>query len=160
MKNNILQNSTIHYVEIIIETGIKNRASDIHVKYDEFQIEIKYRVDGKMLELEELYEKISKNILEKNIVEIISRLKILSNMNVAEKRKPQDGSFSFLFNKENRAMITATINDFSNPNELMSCNYFSIKSCVISLLLLIFLVRFVQVSLKLIITLLECYKFL
>ena len=101
MKNNILQNSTIHYVEIIIETGIKNRASDIHVKYDEFQIEIKYRVDGKMLELEELYEKISKNILEKNIVEIISRLKILSNMNVAEKRKPQDGSFSFLFNKEN-----------------------------------------------------------
>ena len=99
MKNNILQNSTIHYVEIIIETGIKNRASDIHVKYDEFQIEIKYRVDGKMLELEELYEKISKNILEKNIVEIISRLKILSNMNVAEKRKPQDGSFSFLFNK-------------------------------------------------------------
>ena len=70
MKNNILQNSTIHYVEIIIETGIKNRASDIHVKYDEFQIEIKYRVDGKMLELEELYEKISKNILEKNIVEI------------------------------------------------------------------------------------------
>lgn len=41
------------------------------------------------------------NIFYKYIIEIISRIKILSNMNVAEKRKPQDGSFSFLFNEEN-----------------------------------------------------------
>ncbi len=101
MKNNILQNSTIHYVDVIIKTGIKNRASDIHIKYDETGMEIKYRIDGKMTESEKLYKKIEKKILEKNIIEIISRIKILSDMNVAEKRKPQDGSFSFLFNKEN-----------------------------------------------------------
>ena len=100
MKNNILQNSTIHYVDTLIELGIKNEASDIHIKYDDSDIEIKYRIDGKMIESEDLYDKIGKRVLEKNIVEIISRIKILSNMNVAEKRKPQDGSFSFLFNKE------------------------------------------------------------
>lgn len=100
MKNNILQNSTIHYVDTLIELGIKNEASDIHIKYDDSDMEIKYRIDGKMVESEELYDKIGKRILEKNIVEIISRIKILSNMNVAEKRKPQDGSFSFLFNRE------------------------------------------------------------
>lgn len=100
MKNNILQNSTIHYVDTLIELGIKNEASDIHIKYDDSDMEIKYRIDGKMVESEELYDKIGKRILEKNIVEIVSRIKILSNMNVAEKRKPQDGSFSFLFNRE------------------------------------------------------------
>ena len=40
-------------------------------------------------------------MLEKNITEIIARIKILAGMNVAEKRKPQDGSFSFLFNIKN-----------------------------------------------------------
>ena len=43
----------------------------------------------------------SKKILEKNITEIIARMKILAGMNVAEKRKPQDGSFSFLLNIKN-----------------------------------------------------------
>ena len=40
-------------------------------------------------------------MLEKNITEIIARIKILAGMNVAEKRKPQDGSFSFLLNIKN-----------------------------------------------------------
>ena len=45
MKNNILQNSTIHYVDTLIELGIKNEASDIHIKYDDSDMEIKYRID-------------------------------------------------------------------------------------------------------------------
>ena len=52
-----------------------------------------------------------KRLLEKNIVEIISRIKILANMNVAEKRKPQDGSFSFLLDRRYniRAAYIATV---------------------------------------------------
>lgn len=101
MKNNILSRNVIQYVNTILEIGIENNSSDIHIMYDDVEMEIKFRVDGILREIEELYLKIDKNILEKNIIEIISRIKILSNMNVAEKRKPQDGSFSFLFIKEN-----------------------------------------------------------
>ncbi len=101
MKNSLVSNSTVSYVNEIIETGINERASDIHISSDETDgMEIKYRIDGILRESEKLYFKIDRKILSKNITEIISRIKILSNMNVAEKRKPQDGSFSFLLKKK------------------------------------------------------------
>ena len=43
MKNNILQNSVIQYVNIIIELGLNYKSSDIHIKYNEDEVEIKYR---------------------------------------------------------------------------------------------------------------------
>ena len=101
MKNSLVSNSTVSYVNEIIETGINERASDIHISFDETDgMEIKYRIDGILKESEKLYVKIDRKILSKNIIEIISRIKILANMNVAEKRKPQDGSFSFLLKKK------------------------------------------------------------
>ena len=101
-KNNLLSKDTISYLNEIIKAGFKERASDIHVKFDLLEgMEIKYRVDGYLKESQKLYEIVSKKILEKNITEIIARMKILAGMNVAEKRKPQDGSFSFLLNAKN-----------------------------------------------------------
>ena len=101
-KNNILSNDTISYLNEIVKAGFKERASDIHMKFDLLEgMEIKYRVDGYLMESQNLYETVNKKVLEKNITEIIARIKILAGMNVAEKRKPQDGSFSFLFNIKN-----------------------------------------------------------
>ena len=101
-KNNLLSKDTVSYLNEIIKAGFKERASDIHVKFDLLEgMEIKYRVDGYLKESQKLYEIVSKKILEKNITEIIARMKILAGMNVAEKRKPQDGSFSFLLNAKN-----------------------------------------------------------
>jgi hypothetical protein len=101
-KNNILSNDTISYLNEIVKAGFKERASDIHIKFDLLEgMEIKYRVDGYLMESQNLYETVNKKVLEKNITEIIARIKILAGMNVAEKRKPQDGSFSFLFNIKN-----------------------------------------------------------
>ena len=101
-KNNILSNDTVSYLNEIVKAGFKERASDIHIKFDLLEgTEIKYRVDGYLMESEKLYESVNKKVLEKNITEIIARIKILAGMNVAEKRKPQDGSFSFLFNIKN-----------------------------------------------------------
>ena len=101
-KNNILSNDTISYLNEIVKAGFKERASDIHIKFDLLEgMEIKYRVDGYLMESQQLYETVNKKVLEKNITEIIARIKILAGMNVAEKRKPQDGSFSFLFNIKN-----------------------------------------------------------
>ena len=101
-KNNILSNDTVSYLNEIVKAGFKERASDIHIKFDLLEgMEIKYRVDGYLMESQQLYETVNKKVLEKNITEIIARIKILAGMNVAEKRKPQDGSFSFLFNIKN-----------------------------------------------------------
>ena len=101
-KNSILSNDTVSYLNEIVKAGFKERASDIHMKFDLLEgTEIKYRVDGYLMESQNLYETVNKKVLEKNITEIIARIKILAGMNVAEKRKPQDGSFSFLFNIKN-----------------------------------------------------------
>ena len=101
-KNNLLSKDTVSYLNEIVKAGFKERASDIHIKFDLLEgMEIKYRVDGYLIESEKLYESVNKKVLEKNITEIIARIKILAGMNVAEKRKPQDGSFSFLLNIKN-----------------------------------------------------------
>ena len=101
-KNNLLSKDTVSYLNEIVKAGFKERASDIHIKFDLLEgTEIKYRVDGYLMESEKLYESVNKKVLEKNITEIIARIKILAGMNVAEKRKPQDGSFSFLLNIKN-----------------------------------------------------------
>ena len=78
-KNNLLSNDTISYLNEIIKTGFKERASDIHIKFDLLEgMEIKYRVDGYLMESRKLYETVNQNVLEKNITEIIDRIKILS----------------------------------------------------------------------------------
>ena len=117
-KNSFLSKDTVSYLNEIVKAGFKERASDIHVKFDLLEgMEIKYRIDGYLKESQKLYEIVSKKILEKNITEIIARMKILAGMNVAEKRKPQDGSFSFLLNTKNtnkrydiRAAYMPTVN--------------------------------------------------
>ena len=101
-KNSFLSKDTVSYLNEIVKAGFKERASDIHVKFDLLEgMEIKYRVDGYLKESQKLYEAVNRKVLEKNITEIIARMKILAGMNVAEKRKPQDGSFSFLLNAKN-----------------------------------------------------------
>ena len=117
-KNSILSNDTVSYLNEIVKAGFKERASDIHITFDLLEgMEIKYRVDGYLMESQNLYETVNKKVLEKNITEIIARIKILAGMNVAEKRKPQDGSFSFLLNTKNtnkrydiRAAYMPTVN--------------------------------------------------
>ena len=112
MRGRLVSSSAVSYVNEIIERGIRERASDIHISFDVDEgMEIKYRVDGILREAGKLYSKVEKRLLEKNIVEIISRIKILANMNVAEKRKPQDGSFSFLLDRRYniRAAYIATV---------------------------------------------------
>ena len=101
-KNSFLSKDTVSYLNEIVKTGFKERASDIHVKFDLLEgMEIKYRVDVYLKESQKLYEAVNRKVLEKNITEIIARMKILAGMNVAEKRKPQDGSFSFFLNAKN-----------------------------------------------------------
>ncbi len=97
-------------LESILSTGVILNASDIHINNQNGnKLEILYRVDGELLINEEIYANFGRDQINKNSNEIISRIKILSNMNVAEKRMPQDGKISYVFNNEAYDIRVATM---------------------------------------------------
>jgi len=73
----------IKFVNALFYQAIKKRASDIHIEVQEKRGEVRFRVDGML----------SKNAdLDKKVVNlIISRIKVISNLDISEKRIPQDG---------------------------------------------------------------------
>lgn len=74
-------------VSTILEYAIKSRASDVHIEPQEDAVRIRYRIDGILQE---------KYLLPRNVHEaVVSRVKILSNLKIDEKRVPQDGRFFF-----------------------------------------------------------------
>src|SRR3989338_2478443 len=74
-------------VATILEFAMKSRASDIHIEPQEDRSQVRYRIDGI------LHEKL---ILPRRVHEaVISRIKILSEMKIDEKRVPHDGRFTF-----------------------------------------------------------------
>jgi general secretion pathway protein E/type IV pilus assembly protein PilB len=79
--------SVIKLVNEILLEAINERASDVHIEPYEHDLKIRYRVDG-MLHNTQVPPQIRQ--LQ---AAIISRIKILSNLNIAERRVPQDGSF-------------------------------------------------------------------
>ncbi len=78
--------SIIKLVNSIIFTAVQKRASDVHVESKEEGIIIKYRIDGV---LSEAMEPIDKKFQSS----IISRIKVMSDLDIAERRVPQDGRF-------------------------------------------------------------------
>jgi len=78
--------SILLLIEVILKASINARASDIHIEPTEKNCLIRGRIDGKLSEI---------FIFEKFIYPpLASRLKLLANLDIAERRKPQDGRFS------------------------------------------------------------------
>ncbi len=73
----------IRFVNLVLYQGVVDRAADIHIEPFEDDFKIRYRVDGA------LYEMKAPDV--KMAPAIISRIKILANLNIAERRIPQDG---------------------------------------------------------------------
>lgn len=78
-------------VNKIIEQAVNERASDIHIEALEDQVRVRYRIDGAMQEVMR-YPKDLQNA-------IVARIKIVSGMNISEKRAPQDGRMTLVFNR-------------------------------------------------------------
>ena len=73
-------------IEVILRTSIVSRASDIHIEATTTNCVVRGRIDGMLAEL---------FIFDKDLFPpLVSRMKLLSNMDIAERRKPQDGRFS------------------------------------------------------------------
>ncbi|MCX8043518.1 MAG: ATPase, T2SS/T4P/T4SS family [Desulfobacterota bacterium] len=77
-------------VNFLIKYGILNNASDIHIEQDRQGPKIRYRIDGILQDLN--IEWLKRKLPEK-VGAIISRIKVMSNLDIAEKRLPQDGVF-------------------------------------------------------------------
>jgi len=79
------QTPVIKLVNLIIAKAIKEKASDIHIEPDDTALRVRYRLSGAMRE-----EASPPKSMQK---ELVSRIKIAANMDVSEKRLPQDGRF-------------------------------------------------------------------
>ncbi len=71
---------------LIIDEAVKARASDIHLQPEEDKLRVRYRIDGT------LHDMFSLPLM--TATPLISRIKILANMNIADHHRPQDGQFS------------------------------------------------------------------
>jgi len=91
-----------HQLDKVLDEAVKARASDIHIEPDESNVRIRYRIDGILHEVALLPLTVHGGL--------ISRIKILSDMNIADHRRPQDGQFSFDSDNKHIDVRVATVN--------------------------------------------------
>ena len=92
---NTLDNQSVdvpHLVKLILNSAIKDKVTDIHITPESTASHIFYRIDGVL----EHYYSLPSSLHP----QIVARLKIISNLDISEQRKPQDGAFSYEFLNE------------------------------------------------------------
>jgi type IV pilus assembly protein PilB len=91
----------VNAVNMTIKKGVQSRASDIHFEPQDDNLRIRYRIDGILSDMFSLPLSIYPALL--------SRIKIMSGMDIAEKRRPQDGKFSIKIDKKEIDIRVATL---------------------------------------------------
>ena len=88
-------------VNLLLEYAIRSKASDLHLEPRETFIQVRYRIDGVLKEV---------NQLPKNIANaLVSRIKILANLKIDERRVPQDGRFKIKIGGRQFALRVSTL---------------------------------------------------
>lgn len=88
-------------VNLLLEYAIRSHASDVHVEPREDSVQVRYRIDGVLKEV---------NRLPKNVMgPLISRIKILANLKIDERRVPQDGRFKIVVSGRQYALRVSTL---------------------------------------------------
>jgi type IV pilus assembly protein PilB len=80
----------IRYVDLVLHQAIQDRASDVHLEPFEQEFKIRYRVDGALYEMSPPPRHLA--------LPVISRVKVMANLNIAERRLPQDGRIQKVIN--------------------------------------------------------------
>ncbi len=91
----------VRFVNLLVTQAIQDRASDIHVEPGEKDLLVRYRIDGVLHEMQRAPKQVQSGV--------ISRLKIMSDIDIAEKRKPQDGRMSVNHNGRKIDLRVATL---------------------------------------------------
>ncbi len=89
---------------LIVDEAVKARTSDVHLQPEEDRLRVRYRIDGV---LQDMF-----SLPLKTATPLISRIKILANMNIADHHRPQDGQFSVKTNNRQidiRVAVIATV---------------------------------------------------
>lgn len=88
-------------VNLLLEYAIRSHASDVHIEPREEFVQVRYRIDGVLKEV---------NRLPRNVINaLVSRIKILSNLKIDEKRVPQDGRFKIKVGGKQYALRVSTL---------------------------------------------------
>ncbi|MGL5531791.1 MAG: GspE/PulE family protein, partial [Culicoidibacterales bacterium] len=82
----------VKMIDYLFKNAIEMRASDIHIEPFEFKIRIRYRIDGVLQTMNELQIE--------SLAALVTRIKIMANLNIAEKRAPQDGRIITKINRQ------------------------------------------------------------
>ena len=91
----------VKFVNLLITQGIQDRASDIHLEPTEHDVRVRFRIDGVLHEVMRSPKSIQSGV--------ISRLKIMADINIAERRIPQDGRLSVTANGQKIDLRVATL---------------------------------------------------
>jgi len=83
----IAQAPVVRAIDLLIKQAVRDRASDVHVEPQEDKLRVRYRIDGILHEIMSLPLSVHPPLL--------SRVKIMSGLNIAERRRPQDGQITF-----------------------------------------------------------------
>jgi len=89
------------FINTIIENALLNGSSDIHIEPGESELRVRFRIDGVLKEI----MKTDIGILEP----VCSRIKIMANLNIAERRLPQDGRINYGFNGKSIDIRVSTV---------------------------------------------------
>ena len=91
----------VRFVNLIVSQAIQDRASDIHIEPGEHSLRVRYRIDGVLHEMQSAPKAVQNGV--------ISRLKIMSDIDIAERRKPQDGRMSVVHGGRQIDLRVATL---------------------------------------------------
>ena len=91
----------VQVVNRIVTQGVRSRASDIHVEPGENYVRVRYRVDGAMSEAIQLPSRMAPALA--------SRIKVMANLNIVERRRPQDGQFGVMVDGRPVDIRTSTV---------------------------------------------------
>ncbi|MEE9398806.1 MAG: ATPase, T2SS/T4P/T4SS family [Dehalococcoidales bacterium] len=83
----IAQAPVVRAIDLLIKQAVRDRASDIHIEPQEDKLRVRYRIDGILSEVMALPLSVHPPLL--------SRVKIMAGLNIAERRRPQDGQITF-----------------------------------------------------------------
>jgi len=83
----IAQAPVVRAIDLLIKQAVRDRASDVHVEPQEDKLRVRYRIDGILSDVMTLPLSVHAPLL--------SRLKIMAGLNIAERRRPQDGQITF-----------------------------------------------------------------
>lgn len=95
-----IEDPVVRAVDMILEQAVRDRASDIHIVPDHNAVRVRYRVDGLLRD--------ALSLPRGSHYQLLSRIKVLADMNIAERRRPQDGQFSLEIGKEETFFRVAT----------------------------------------------------